>query len=32
MAVQTATEALEYHERPDEDLVSSAKAGDNLAM
>jgi RNA polymerase sporulation-specific sigma factor len=32
MAVQTATEALEYHERADEDLVSSAKAGDNLAM
>src|ERR1700732_5086330 len=32
MAVQTAAEPLEYHERADEDLVSSAKAGDNLAM
>jgi hypothetical protein len=32
MAVQTATEALKYHERADADLVSSAKAGDNLAM
>src|SRR5260370_37276836 len=32
MAVQNATQAPEYHERADEDLVSSAKAGDNLAM
>jgi hypothetical protein len=32
MAVQTATDGLEYHERADVDLVSSAKAGDNLAM
>ena len=29
---QSAPDALEYHERADEDLVSSAKAGDNLAM
>ena len=29
---QPAAEALEYHERPDEDLVSAAKSGDNLAM
>jgi RNA polymerase sporulation-specific sigma factor len=29
---QTAPEVLDYHDRPDEDLVSSAKAGDNLAM
>ena len=27
---QPAAEALEYHERPDEDLVSAAKSGDNL--
>ena len=32
MAAQTAPEVPEYHERADEDLVSSAKAGDNLAM
>ena len=25
-------EPLDYHERPDEDLVSAAKSGDNLAM
>src|ERR1700736_5174480 len=25
-------EVLDYHERPDEDLVSAAKSGDNLAM
>ena len=29
---QTAPEGLDYHERADEDLVSAAKAGDNLAM
>ena len=29
---QPAVEPLDYHERPDEDLVSSAKSGDNLAM
>ena len=30
---QSATaEPLDYHERPDEDLVSAAKSGDNLAM
>ncbi len=29
---QPAQEGLDYHERPDEDLVSSAKSGDNLAM
>ncbi len=27
-----APEGLEYHERPDEDLVATAKSGDNLAM
>ena len=29
---QAALDGLDYHDRPDEDLVSSAKAGDNLAM
>ena len=29
---QSAPDALDYHERADEDLVSAAKAGDNLAM
>ena len=29
---QGAPEVLDYHERADEDLVSAAKAGDNLAM
>ena len=29
---QSAPDALEYHERADEDLVSAAKSGDNLAM
>ena len=32
MAVQTATDGLEYYDRADVDLVSSAQAGDNLAM
>jgi RNA polymerase sporulation-specific sigma factor len=32
MAVRSATDGLEYHDRADADLVSSAKAGDNLAM
>ena len=32
MAVRSATDDLEYHERADVDLVSSAQAGDNLAM
>src|SRR4030081_4058757 len=29
---QPTAEALDYHERPDEDLVNAAKCGDNLAM
>src|SRR5579872_7276200 len=29
---QPAQDGLDYHERADEDLVSSAKSGDNLAM
>jgi RNA polymerase sporulation-specific sigma factor len=29
---QSVNEPLEYHERADEDLVSAAKSGDNLAM
>ncbi len=28
----SAPEGLDYHDRPDEDLVSAAKAGENLAM
>jgi RNA polymerase sporulation-specific sigma factor len=29
---QPSADVLDYHERPDEDLVSAAKSGDNLAM
>ena len=32
MALTQPADGLDYHERPDEDLVSAAKSGDNLAM